>query len=83
MAIYKRATIDNGQDYPRYAILRTREGSNMPFYNFHVVITSSDNNKWHCTIVNRPNIENFGFKKSQFEIEQLGPLAELYHNETI
>ena len=79
MAIYKQASFDNGQDYPRYAILESKEDSYMPFYRFHVVITSEDNKKWYCTIVNKPGVENFGFKKSQFKIDELGPLAELYY----
>ena len=80
MAIYKQASFDNGEKFPRYAIVTTKDDSYMPFYSFHVVVTSEDDNYWCCTIVKKPEVENFKFKKDLFDCDYKS-LAELYYKE--
>jgi len=77
MAIYKQASYDNGNKYPRYAIMSERPKNDNSF-KFHVVITSEDKKAWYCTSVTNPQAENLILYKRLYNCK-LGPLAELYY----
>ena len=79
MAIYKQASIDNGEDFPRYAMMIGKTEDNKYSY-FHVVITGEDETFWYCTSVSKPSAENLEFSKYLYECKK-GPLAELYYQE--
>ena len=75
MAIYKQASFDNGEDFPRYAIMKEKTND---YFKMHVVVTSEDKKAWYCTSVNKPSAENIILYKRLYNCE-LGPLAELYY----
>ena len=81
MAIYKQASFDNGEKFPRYAII-TEKNDKDKYFKMHVVVTSEDKKAWYCTSVNKPSAENIILYKRLYDCE-LGPLAELYYKKEI
>ena len=78
MAIYKQASFDNGEDYPRYAILEYKHSTLKQ--RIHVVIKSKDNLFYTCNDIHNPSAEDMLYCVNCWDCE-LGTWAELYNKE--